>query len=168
MTTARTLTAGTWRADLTNSTASFRVDNLGRVATGTVPVTAGTVEIGADGSLLAVRGTLDLGAIDTGIAKRDQDLRTPRLLDLDRHPTMTFTATSATPVERGWAVTGTLSARGTSTELTGVAELSSVDGAEAVMTATARLDRRTLGIRAPGFMIGKYVDVTVTAVIRAA
>jgi hypothetical protein len=34
-----------------------------------------------------------------------------------------------------------------------------------VLTATARLDRRTLGIRAPSFMIGKWVDVTVTAVV---
>ncbi len=33
------------------------------------------------------------------------------------------------------------------------------------MTATARLDRRTLGIRAPRFLIGAYADITVTAVI---
>ncbi|MGW6932723.1 YceI family protein [Lentzea sp. NPDC054927] len=164
-TTSRTLTAGVWRADLTRSTASFKVGNLGRVAGGTVPVTGGTVEIGPDGALLAVHGTLDLGAIDTGIAKRDQDLRKPGLLDLDRHPTMTFTATTAFRVEGGWRVTGTLTARGTSTELSGVAELSTVDG-ETVMTATARLDRRTLGIRAPRFLIGRYVDITVTAVVR--
>lgn len=165
MTAADTLTAGIWRADLARSTASFKVGNLGRTTNGTVPVTGGTVEIGPDGALLAVHGTLDLGAIDTGIAKRDLDLRKPGLLDLDRHPTMTFTATSAEPVDGGWQVTGTLTARGTSTELGGRAELSTVDG-EAVMTATARLDRRTLGIRAPRFMIGRYVDITVTAVIR--
>ncbi|TWP53776.1 YceI family protein [Lentzea tibetensis] len=165
-TTTKTLAAGTWRADLTRCTASFKIGNLGRVANGTVPVTAGTVEIGADGALLAVHGTLDLSAIDTGIAKRDLDLRKPSLLDLDRHPTMTFTATSASPVEGGWQVAGTLTARGTSTELSGVVELSTADG-EPAMTATARLDRRTLGIRAPRFMIGRYVDITVTAVIRS-
>lgn len=165
MTAADTLTAGIWRADLARSAASFKVGNLGRTANGTVPVAGGTVEIGPDGALLAVHGTLDLGAIDTGIAKRDLDLRKPGLLDLDRHPTMTFTATSAAPVDGGWQVTGTLSARGTSTELSGRAELSTVDGA-AVLTATARLDRRTLGIRAPRFLIGRYVDITVTAVIQ--
>ncbi len=164
MTAAATLTAGTWRADLTRSTASFKVGNLGRVANGTVPVTAGTVQIGPDGALLAVHGTLDLSAIDTGIAKRDLDLRKPGLLDLDRHPAMTFTSTSASRVDGGWLVTGTLTARGTSTELSGTAELSTVDG-EPVMTATARLDRRTLGIRAPRFLIGRYVDITVTAVL---
>lgn len=165
MTAAGTLAAGIWRADLTRSTASFQVGNLGRKATGTVPVTAGTVEIDADGQLRGMHGTLDLGAIDTGIAKRDLDLRKPGLLDLDRHPTMTFTATSCRPTENGWSVTGTLQARGTSTELSGAAELSTVDGSTAVLTATSRLDRRTLGIRAPRFLIGRYVDITVTAVI---
>ncbi|MFI6096362.1 YceI family protein [Lentzea sp. NPDC051213] len=167
MTATRTLAAGVWRADLTRSSASFQVSNMWRVAHGTVPVTGGTVEIGADGALLAVHGTLDLSSIDTGIAKRDKDLRKPSLLDLDSHPTMTFTATSASPADRGWLVTGTLTARGTSTELSGAAELSTVEGNEAVLTATARLDRRTLGIRAPKFMIGHYVDITVTAVIQA-
>jgi polyisoprenoid-binding protein YceI len=165
VTAAGTLAAGVWQADLARSTASFVVGNLGRKARGTVPVTGGTVEIGADGALLAVHGTLDLGAIDTGIAKRDLDLRKPGLLDLDRHPTTTFTATSASPVAGGWAVTGTLTARGTSTELSGTVQLSALEG-EPVLTGTARLDRRKLGIRAPRFMIGAFVDITVTAVIR--
>lgn len=166
MTAVRTLAAGVWRADLTRSTASFQVGNLGRKAHGTVPITAGSVEIGADGALLAVHGTLDLGAIDTGNTKRDLDLRKPGLLDLDRHPTMRFTATSARAAGSGWQVTGTLTARGAHTTIEGTAELSSVDGREAVLAATTRLDRRTLGIRAPGFLIGRYVDITVTAVIR--
>ena len=164
MTAVRTLAAGVWRADLTRSTASFQVGNLGRKAHGTVPVTAGTVEIGTDGALLAVHGTLDLGAIDTKNAKRDLDLRKPGLLDLDRHPTMRFTATSARAAGSGWQVTGTLTARGAHTTIEGTVELSTVDG-RTVMTATSRLDRRTLGIRAPGFLIGRYVDITVTAVI---
>jgi polyisoprenoid-binding protein YceI len=168
MTATHTLAAGVWRADLARSTASFQVGNLGRKANGTVPVTAGTVEIGTDGALLAVHGTLDLGAIDTGNVKRDLDLRKPGLLDLDRHPTMRFTATSARAAGRGWHVTGTLTARGAHTTIEGTVELSSVDEREAVLTATTRLDRRTLGIRAPGFLIGRYVDITVTAVIRPA
>ena len=164
MTAVATLTAGVWRADVARSSASFQVGNLGRKTHGTVPVTSGTVEIGEDGQLRGVHGTLDLGAVDTGIAKRDLDLRKPSLLDLDRHPVMTFTATSCRPAQNGWEVTGTLHARGTSTELGGFVELSTTDG-ETVMTATARLDRRTLGIRAPRFMIGAFVDITVTAVI---
>src|SRR5207302_229147 len=150
------------RADPATSTASFQVSNLGRIATGTVPVIDGTVEIGAAGQPLAVHGTLHLAAIDTGIAKRDRDLRKRRLLDLDAHPTMTFTSISIEPVDTGWRVTGTLTARGVTTRLTGVASI--VDGS---MTATARLDRRTLGIRVPRFVVGRFVNITVTATLHA-
>ncbi|MGW6443391.1 YceI family protein [Lentzea sp. NPDC055074] len=164
MTATRALAAGVWHADVRRSTASFQVGNLGRKTHGTVPVTAGTVEVGTDGALLSVHGVLDLGAISTGNAKRDLDLRKPGLLDLDRYPTMTFTSTSVRTVGGGWHVTGALAARGTETVLDGTVALSSRDG-QVVMTATARLDRRTLGIRAPGFLIGRYVDITVTAVV---
>ncbi|USX55041.1 YceI family protein [Lentzea sp. HUAS12] len=166
MTATSTLTAGVWQADVRRSTASFEVGNLGRGVHGTVPVTAGTVEIGVDGALLAVHGTLDLGSIATGNARRDLDLRKPNLLDLDRHPTMTFHSTSTRADGSGWHVTGTLSARGAATELDGVVTVSSAEGAEAVLTATTRLDRRTLGVRAPRLLIGRYVDITVTAVVR--
>ena len=33
---------------------------------------------------------LDLNSLDTGISKRDADLRKPWLLDIDRHPVMTW------------------------------------------------------------------------------
>jgi polyisoprenoid-binding protein YceI len=159
--TAAQRAAGTWRIDPAHATASFQVPSLGRTATGTVPVVNGTVEIGADGQLLAVHGVLHLAAIDTGIAKRDLDLRKRRLLDLDAHPMMTFTSTAVEPADTGWRVTGTLTARGVTTRLTGTA--STVDG---TMTATARLDRRTLGIRVPGFVIGRFVNITVTAALQ--
>lgn len=135
---------------------------LGRTATGTVPITDGTFEIGADGRLLAVHGTPHLAAIDTGIAKRDRDLRKRRLLDLDAHPTMTFTSTAIEPADSGWRVTGTLTARGVTTRPTGTA--STVDGS---MTATARLDRGTLGIRVPRFVVGRFVNITVTATLHS-
>lgn len=52
-------------------------------------------------SLVRPAGSLHLGAIDTGNARRDKDLRKPKLLDLDHHPAMTFAADSitATPAD---------------------------------------------------------------------
>jgi hypothetical protein len=47
----------------------------------------------------------------------------------------------------------------------GEAEVSEQDGS-ATVTARTRLDRRTLGVRAPRVMIGHAVDITVTATIR--
>jgi polyisoprenoid-binding protein YceI len=119
-----TLAAGQWTVDVEHSTATFRVGNLGRTATGTVPVIDGTIEVGPDGLPSAISGSLDLGAIDTGHARRDKDLRKPRLLDLDRHPVGTFAADNVSASPAGWSVTGYLSARGTRTRLTGDVEVS--------------------------------------------
>ena len=155
---------GRWIVDAAHSTATLRVRSLGRTVTGTVPIIEGTVDIGPDGLPSAITGSLDLGAIDTGNARRDYDLRKPRLLDLDRQPTMTFAARTATATPGGWSVTGRLSARGTSTGLAGDVELSGLDRS-ATLTGHTRLDRRTLGIRAPRIMIGRQVGITITASI---
>lgn len=158
------LAAGRWIVDVAHSAATFRVGNLGRTVTGTVPIIDGTVDIGSGGLPSAITGSLDLGAIDTGNARRDSDLRKPRLLDLDHHPTMTFAADTLTVSPAGWSVTGRLSTRGTSVRLAGEVELSGQDRS-ATLTGHTRLDRRALGIRAPRIMIGREIDITITAAI---
>lgn len=161
------LAAGRWTVDVTNSTATFRVGNLGHTVTGTVPIIDGTVEVDADGRPTAITGSLDLGSIDTGNARRDKDLRKPRLLDLDRHPVMTFAADSVSASPDGWSVEGNLTARGSEVRVTGDVEMSIRDGS-ATLTAHTRLDRRAIGVRAPRIMIGHRVEITVSATIHPA
>ena len=157
------LAVGRWTVDPARSTAIFRVRSLGRTVTGTVPITEGTVVI--DGQHSAITGSLDLGAIDTGNARRDKDLRKPKFLDSDRYPAMTFTADAITIAPAGWRVAGQLTTRGTSVRLAGNVDVSG-DYTAATLTAHTRLDRRALGIRAPRIMIGHQIDITVTATIR--
>ena len=167
MTTASapTLAAGKWTVDSTRSTATFRVGNLGQTVTGTVPIIEGTVDVDAGGRPTAISASLDLGSIDTGHRRRDRDLRKPSLLDLDRHPTMTFSADAVAGPAGGWSVTGQLTARGTAVALAGDLELSEADGSTTLVGRTW-LDRRALGVRAPRIMIGRRVEITVSALIR--
>ena len=170
------LAAGRWTVDPAHSTATFRVANLGRTVTGTVPIIEGVVEIDDHGRPGLISGSLDLGAIDTGHRRRDRDLRQPKLLDLDTHPTMTFAAgassagasstgaVTATPA--GWQIAGQLAVRGTRVTVSGPAEVAP-RGRAAIVTAHTRLDRRDLGIRAPRIMIGRIIDITVTATLTA-
>ena len=162
-----TLTVGRWTVDPGRSTATFRVANLGRTVTGTVPIIEGTVEVGEHGQPAAISGSLDLGAISTGHTRRDRDLRQPRFLDLDTHPTMTFTAGTITVTPAGWQIAGQLAARGTSVAVAGQAELAPRDRS-AIVTAHTRLDRRALGIRVPRIMIGRTIDITVVATLHLA
>jgi polyisoprenoid-binding protein YceI len=164
-TSSADLAVGRWTVDPARSTATFRVRSLGRTVTGNVPITEGTMDVDESGRPRAISGSLDLGAVDTGNPRRDKDLRKPRFLDLDRYPAMTFAADSITASPAGWRVTGTLGVRGTSVRLAGDAAASSQDGS-ATVTAHTQLDRRALGIRAPGIMIGHAIDITVTATLR--
>ena len=159
------LAVGRWTADPAHSTAAFRVRSLGRTVTGNVPITEGTVDVDESGRPRAISGSLDLGAIDTGNPRRDEDLRKQRFLDLDRYPAMTFAADTTTETPAGWRVTGQLAVRGTSVRLAGDAVVSPHDRS-ATVTAHTQLDRRALGIRAPRIMIGHTVDITVTAALR--
>jgi polyisoprenoid-binding protein YceI len=165
VTSAPRLAAGRWTVDITRSTATFRVGNLGRTVTGTVPIIGGTVDVDADGRPTAIGGSLDLGSIDTGNARRDKDLRKPHLLDLDNHPIMTFSADAMTISPGGWSVAGQLTAKGTRVRHDGDVGLSVLDRG-ATLVARTRLDRRAIGVRAPRLLIGHQVEITVTATIR--
>jgi len=159
--------AGTWDVSDSRTRVTFSVRNLGRSVHGSMACQWGTVEVDGTGAPRRVTAEIDLGTVDTGISKRDTDLRKPWLLDIDRHPAMRWTADRFTRGEDGqWAAEGVLQVRGTSVPLTvsGPAELQP-DGWIRVR-ATASLDRTAVGIRAPRFLIGRRVDIDVDAWLR--
>jgi polyisoprenoid-binding protein YceI len=162
MTTTLALPTGTWQLNAAASTASFSIGNLGRTVHGTVPLLEGTFEV-TDGKPSAIQGSLDLGAINTGHPRRDKDLRKPSLLDLDTHPTMTFASRTITATETGWHVTGRLRIRNIAVPVAGDVTLSTTDDNSVTLAATARFDRKPIGIRAPRLLIGRFIDVTLTA-----
>ncbi len=159
-------TVGTWAVSDSRTRISFSVGNLGRVAHGGITCTSGEVELDATGAPVRARAEMDLNTLDTGIAKRDSDLRKPRLLDIDRHPTMCWSADRFLPTgDGGWVAEGTLSVRGTTVPLTvtGSPEAAALDGEWLRVRAEAVLDRTAVGIRAPRFLIGRTVTISIDA-----
>jgi polyisoprenoid-binding protein YceI len=164
-TPARRLAPGRWTADPARTRAGFAVGNLGvRVVHGSIRVVSGELQVDAAGRPVRVRAELEVGTVDTGNAKRDADLRRPGLLDADAHPVMTFESHEIGPDGAGWRADGVLALRGTTCPLTvtGSWAAGSAPGAVAV-TGTATLDRTAVGIRAPRFLIGRTVTITVAA-----
>ncbi|MGY1606191.1 MULTISPECIES: YceI family protein [unclassified Geodermatophilus] len=162
---ARPATAGTWTVSDSRTRIAFAVGNLGRVAHGTVTCRTGWVELDVSGDPVRASADLDLDTLDTGIAKRDRDLRRPGLLDIDRHPVMTWRCDRFVPTgDGGWTAEGELSVRGTTAPLTvtGRPE-AALDGDRLRVRAQAELDRTAVGIRAPAFLIGRRVSITVDA-----
>jgi polyisoprenoid-binding protein YceI len=163
--TTASLRTGTWLVQAAGTKAAFTVANLGKTVTGTVPVRSGELEVDASGAPLRLVAELDLASLDTGNVRRDKDLRKPRFLDLDEHPTLTFVSDRISTRADGWTAQGTIAARGTTCPLTLHGTLPGQprpDGGVPV-EATAVLDRRDLGLNAPRLMIGRQVAITVTA-----
>lgn len=169
--------AGYWAIVPGNSTAGFAVRNFGlRMVHGVVPIVDATVVVSgaADRATVPtvagvseVHLTLSLAGIDTANVRRDHDLRARRLLDTEHHPDLLFACGDVRADTTGWRLDGTLTAHGCSTAVTVDAVLVSGPVRDHVtVRATTTFDRRALGIRAPRFMIGRDVVVTVTTQFR--
>jgi len=92
-------TAGTWVPEGLVR-AGFAARNFGfRTVRGTIAITAGTLEIDAEGHPVRLAGTLDPATVDTANPRRDRDLRGPRFLDVEHHPSMRLSAAQFEPAD---------------------------------------------------------------------
>ncbi|GAA3745774.1 YceI family protein [Salinactinospora qingdaonensis] len=117
--------------------------------------------------------TIETAGIDTGIERRDNHLRSPEFLDVERYPTMSWrgTGVEATDDPRTWVFHGVLTLRDRSIEvpLTGqfLGDRAYPFGAATLVScsAVARIDRFAFGIeamppsRGAKLFIGRYVDI---------
>ncbi|MEV6431160.1 YceI family protein [Nocardia sp. NPDC051463] len=143
------------------------------------PIGRSTTDAASATTLLAARrfgwsaekitDTVDLGDIDTADARRDKDLRKPRLPDLDRHPRMSFDADDITGTDGEWRVAGIAEVRGRQVRpVWTVTRLVLGAGDSVRPIAETTLDRREIGIHAPQFMIGRLITIDPTVLLRAA
>jgi polyisoprenoid-binding protein YceI len=159
--------ATTWEVDTARATAGFAVAHFGgREVRGTVPVQRGTVSTDDAGQVVALRAVLDATGIDTGNARRDRDLRAPRLLAVEQVPTWTFVSDGVTPDGDGWRVTGLLTVRRPCPVELSVGPVEPLPDGGVRVRATTSLDRRAAGVRAPRVLIGTRVEVQLDVVLR--
>jgi polyisoprenoid-binding protein YceI len=163
--------AADYAIDPSHTQATFTVTHLAisRVS-GKVPVTAGTVVIGANGLPSAISVTFSAKDIDTQSADRDKDLRSPDWFDTDKFPTMTFVERSATGTPQAFSIAGDLTMHGVTKPVTLEAkELGKMTDARnrthVGYSATTTLDRREWGLNwgrtTPGGSLIAGNDVTI-------
>ena len=160
--------AGTWILSDSRTRVTFTASNFGRPVLGTVACSWGELAVDDAGEPVRVRAELDLESLDTGIAKRDSDLRKPRLLDIDQHPVMTWSADRFSRDEDGgWTAHGELEVRGTSAPLA-VTGMPARDGECVRVRASGEIDRTAVGIHVPRLLIGRLIRVEIDAWLRRA
>jgi polyisoprenoid-binding protein YceI len=121
----------------------------------------------------SVELTIQTASIDTGNANRDKDLRGADFFDVEKYPTITFKGTRITPKGKdAYAVTGTLTMRGVSKEVTlpvtFLGFMKNMRGQDAAGFETAvTLNRKDFGITwnktldAGGVLLGDEVYVSI-------
>lgn len=136
---------GSWVLDLTRSTIVIHTKAMWLLnVTGTAKLLSGEGIVTSDG---AVSGSLvvDAASIDTKNAKRDTHLRTADFFEVEKYPTIVYTASGATAVAGGVQITGTLTMRGQTNPVDFLAQLS-VSGESLTLTSEVAIDRSSWGV----------------------
>ncbi len=183
MTTAMTRTiegttlpaVGVWAIDPSHSAIGFSVRHLGlSKVRGRFSSFTGDVVVADDPGASSVNVSVDVTSIDTGDEKRDEHLRTNDFFDAPSFPTMTFASTAVSGAGSDWQVTGDLTIRGVTRQVTldTTFEGTASDpwgSSRAAFSATAEVDREDFGmtwnaaLEAGGVLIGKKVKLEIEA-----
>jgi len=160
MTLAETAT-GTWTIDpaKTTVTATAKMMSAANVPA-TFQVESGSISI-TDGQLTGVDVVADAASYKSSISKRNKDVTLQKgLLDANNYPTITFTASGGSEKQ----VTGEVTIKGHTVPLAFMVSKLQVEEGTASFEATTTIDRFSVGVdKSPAFVIGKDIDVRVTA-----
>jgi polyisoprenoid-binding protein YceI len=106
--------ATTWKIDPAHSATEFSIRHMGLSNVhGRFAVTGGQITLDpADPGKASVNATIDVTSIDTGVAQRDNHLKSPDFFDAAKYPTMTFVSKSVAKTAEGYSITGDLTMHG--------------------------------------------------------
>jgi polyisoprenoid-binding protein YceI len=163
--------AGTWQIDPNHTAAQFSVRHLGvsTVRGAFTKVSGSAVHDPADPSKDSLDASIDVTSVDTRVANRDNDLRSPHFFDAEKYPTITFHGKSTKVTGPGkLLITGDLTIHGVTKEV-----VLDVDGPSAPIkdpmgkgqrigaSATTKITRQDFGITAAPGVVGDEISITI-------
>jgi len=164
-TSTAALTQGTWALDTAHSSATFAVRHLG-IATvrGRFNEIDAQLVVGPGPDEYSVTATIQLASIDTGNAGRDDHVRGPGFLDVEKRPTLTYRSTSVSGDGRRWTVQGELTIGDTTVSVPLHVEHGGVENfmdghRRGGFEATAEIRRSDFAVGPEGPMLSEKVKV---------
>lgn len=103
-----------WKIDPMHSEADFAIKHMAiSTVHGSFRGISGTVTFDPSNmEKSGVEATIDVSSVNTGVAPRDADLKSPKFFDTAKFPTMTFKSTSVRKAGDHYDVTGDLTLHG--------------------------------------------------------
>jgi polyisoprenoid-binding protein YceI len=144
-----------WKIDSMHSDAGFAIKHMSiSTVHGSFHGVSGVIKFDpTDVAKSGVEATIDVTSVDTGVAPRDNHLKSPDFFDVAKFPTMTFKSTNVHKSGEGFEVVGDLTLHGVTKQV--VLRLDEVGKAETGMdgksthrgfTATTTIHRKDFGL----------------------
>lgn len=152
--------AGTYNFDKAHSFIGFKVKHMGLIEVpGYFRDFTGTVNYdSADPSKSTVQFTAKMTSVDTGVAPRDNHLRTKDFFEVETYPEMTFKSTSIAKKGKSWVLNGDLTMKGVTKpvsipfEVTGFVAAGERSPAKMGIAGETTINRRDFGVNYGGNM----------------
>jgi polyisoprenoid-binding protein YceI len=160
--------AGTWANDSAHSTVTFTIRHLGvSKVRGRFDQVDATIVTGESILDSTVTATIQATSIDTNNEQRDAHARTADLLDVENHPTFSFTSTGIRYEDGEYLIDGDMTLHGVTQPVTLTAELGGFgngmsEGSKVLgVSATTEINRTDFGIGKgiPGAVISDKVKI---------
>lgn len=162
--------SGTWQIDPNHSSAQFSVKHLGvsTVRGAFTKVSGSAVYDQANAGKDSVDVTIDASSVDTRVQMRDNDLRSPNFLDVQKYPTITFKSKQAKSAGDGkLQIVGDLTIHGVTKEVT-----LDVDGPSSPIkdpwgnqrigaSASTKINRKDFGVNGAPGVVGDDISITI-------
>jgi len=166
--------AAVYTIDPASSTVKFSVDHLDGTTTGEFKRFTGQFSYDPDPAAMALwkaTATIELASIDTHDEVRDEELRSPEVLNAPKYPLMKFVGDKAiSPKKNKWVLIGRLTLRGITKRIALDLEILK-HGKDIEFSATTRINRVDFGATwksdpfdADGILISKFVDITIRVI----
>lgn len=157
--------AGTYEVDPARSTLTFTTRHmfgLGKV-TGTFQVESGRITVTEPVTGSTAQAVIEAGSFRTGTAKRDDHVRSPAFLHVDRHPHIRFESTKVVRGEDGsWVVKGLLTVHGHQAPVELTVDSLSVENGSLRISASVSVDRYRHGLTASKGLAARWLRLSLT------
>jgi polyisoprenoid-binding protein YceI len=161
-----------WQIDPAHTSAQFSVKHLAvSTVRGAFVKVSGSAKFDpSDPTKTSLDATIDASSVDTRVTMRDNDLKSPNFLDVEKYPTITFHAKQTKSSGAGkLQITGDLTIHGVTKEV-----VLDVDGPTAAIkdpwgnmrigaSASTKINRKDFGVNGLPGIVGDDITITIDA-----
>jgi polyisoprenoid-binding protein YceI len=160
-----------WKIDPQHTSAQFAVRHLGvSMVRGAFTKVSGSATYDSEHpGKTTLEATIDAASVDTRVQDRDNDLRSPNFLDVQKYPTITFRSKQTVADKGKLKITGDLTIHGVTKEV-----VLDVDGPTQDIkdpmghrrmgaTASTKINRKDFGVNGGSAIVGDELTITIDA-----